>query len=309
MYAKHGRKNKQMKKFSPLLIVTAATLWGTMGLFTRKMTELGFSTLQLVFMRASLTAAILFIYLIVFDREKLKIKLKDIWIFILAALISVVLFQHCYTNAIMAGSISIAATLLYTSPIFVTIISAILFKEKITPIKVIALVTAFTGCVLVSGITGSGTSLTTTALFLGIASGFTYGLYSIFTKIGLRYYSPLTFTFYTFLIASVALIPLSDVSSMTAVTASSVKAAVMPAVFGIVTSVIPYICFTCGLKYIDAGKANITATIEPAVATLIGVFVFNEKLGISATAGIILVLLSAVVLNLPHSRANATSKY
>ena len=135
MYAKHGRKNKQMKKFSPLLIVTAATLWGTMGLFTRKMTELGFSTLQLVFMRASLTAAILFIYLIVFDREKLKIKLKDIWIFILAALISVVLFQHCYTNAIMAGSISIAATLLYTSPIFVTIISAILFKEKITPIK------------------------------------------------------------------------------------------------------------------------------------------------------------------------------
>lgn len=67
-----------MKKFSPLLIVTAATLWGTMGLFTRKMTELGFSTLQLVFMRASITAVALLIYLLISDRSKLKVKLKDL---------------------------------------------------------------------------------------------------------------------------------------------------------------------------------------------------------------------------------------
>ncbi len=298
-----------MKKFSPLLIVIAAALWGTMGLFTRKMTEIGFSTLQLVFMRASLTAAVLLLYLLFFDRNKLKIKLKDVWIFILAGLVSVVLFQHCYTSAIMAGSISIAATLLYTAPIFVTVISAVLFKEKITPIKIIALVTAFTGCVLVSGITDSGTSLTATALFLGIASGFTYGLYSIFTKIGLRHYSPLTFTFYTFLTATIVLIPLCDAGTMITVASSSATAAFIPAVFGIVTSVIPYICFTCGLKYIDAGKANITATIEPAVATLTGVFVFNERLGISATAGIALVLLSAVMLNLPQRHTNNTSKY
>ncbi|MBR3803112.1 MAG: EamA family transporter [Clostridia bacterium] len=298
-----------MKKISPILIVIAATLWGTMGLFTRKMTELGFSTLQLVFMRASLTATVLFLYLLIFDRDKLKIKLRDAWIFVLAGLVSVVLFQHCYTSAIMAGSISIAATLLYTAPIFVTIISAVLFKEKITPIKVTALITAFTGCILVSGITDSGTSITTTALFLGIASGFTYGLYSIFTKIGLRHYSPLTFTFYTFLIATIVLIPLCDVKPMITVAFSSATAAFMPAIFGIITSVIPYICFTCGLKYIDAGKANITATIEPAVATLIGILIFDEKLGISALAGIALVLISAVILNLPQKHSTDTSKY
>jgi len=298
-----------MKKLSPLLIVIAATLWGTMGLFTRKMTELGFSTFQLVFMRASLTATVLFLYLLIFGRDKLKIKLKDAWIFILAGLISVVLFQHCYTSAIMAGSISIAATLLYTSPIFVTFISAVLFKEKITPIKTVALATAFAGCVLVSGITGSGTHLTTTALFLGIASGFTYGLYSIFTKIGLRHYSPLTFTFYTFLTATIVLIPICDIGSMISVASSSITGAAMPAVFGIITSVIPYVCFTCGLRYIEASKANITATIEPAVATLIGVFVFDEKLGIPAVIGIALVLLSAVILNLPQKAPSNTSKY
>ena len=298
-----------MKKFSPLLIVIAATLWGTMGLFTRKMTELGFSTLQLVFMRASLTAAVLFVYLLIFDKSKLRIRVKDIWIFILAGLISVVLFQHCYTSAIMAGSISIAATLLYTSPIFVTLISAVLFKEKITPLKIIALITAFSGCVLVSGITSHGTVLAPAAVFLGIASGLTYGLYSIFTKIGLRHYSPLTFTFYTFLTATAALIPLCDISSLATTAFSSAATLLMPAIFGIVTSVIPYVCFTAGLKHIDAVKANITATIEPAVATVIGVFVFDEKLGTAAIIGIIMVLMSAVILNLPHKPHKSTPKY
>lgn len=280
-----------------------------MGFFTRTMTSLGFSTLQLVLMRASVTAAVLFVYLLIFSRDKLKIKLKDARIFILAGLISVVLFQHCYTSAIMAGSISIAATLLYTSPIFVNVISAVLFKEKITPLKIAALITAVAGCVLVSGIIGSGTSITPAALFLGIASGFTYGLYSIFTKLGLRHYSPLTFTFYTFLTATIVLIPLCDIRSIISIASSSVKAAVMPAVFSIITSVIPYVCFTCGLKYIDAGKANITATIEPAVATVIGVFVFNEVLSAPAVAGIALVLLSAVMLNLPRKRKQSTPKY
>jgi len=298
-----------MKKFSPLLIVIAAALWGTMGLFTRRMTEHGFSTLQLVFIRASITAAALFVYLLIFDRNKLKIRIKDILIFILAGLISVVLFQHCYTSAIMAGSISIAATLLYTSPIFVTLISAVLFKEKITPLKIIALITAFTGCILVSGIADSAAALTPVAVFLGIASGFTYGLYSIFTKIGLKHYSPLTFTFYTFLTATLVLIPLCDIGSLLITVSSSAKAAAMPAVFGIITSVIPYVCFTCGLKYIDAGKANITATIEPAVATLIGVFVLEEKLSTATIIGITLVLMSAVILNLPHKSHKSTSKY
>ena len=70
-----------MKKLSPLLIITAASLWGTMGLFTRKLTELGYNPLQLMLARASMTAFCLIVYFLIFDREKLKIKLKDLWLF------------------------------------------------------------------------------------------------------------------------------------------------------------------------------------------------------------------------------------
>lgn len=291
-----------MKKTAPLLIITAATLWGSMGLFTRTLTALGYTTFQLVFCRAALTSLSLIAYFLISDRQKLKIKLKDFWMFLLPSLISVILFNFCYMNAINSGSMSIAATLLYTAPIFVTVISAFLFQEKITPLKTAALIMAFIGCVLVSGITDSGNDLSSAALLFGIGSGFTYGMYSIFTKIGIKKYSPLTFTAYTFLISAVISFFICKPSDFVGTTVHKPSNTVILVLFALATNVIPYICFTSGLKFMDAGKANITATIEPVVATLFGIFVFHEKLTAVSALGIFLVLFSAVILNVPRRK-------
>lgn len=296
-----------MKKIAPLLITVAAALWGTMGLFVRTLTDLGYTTFQLVFCRAALTALTLIAYFLFFDREKLKIKFKDLWMFLLPSLVSVILFNFCYMNAINSGSISIAATLLYTAPIFVTVISALMFKEKITPLKTAVLAMAFTGCVLVSGVIGSDAAISAKALGFGIASGITYGMYSIFTKIGLRKYSPLTFTAYTFLISAIIAAFICKPAELVNITTQKPSNIVTLILFALATNVIPYICFTSGLKYMDAGKANITATIEPVVATLFGIFVFNERLTVISALGIFLVLFSAVILNAPHK--SHTPKY
>ncbi len=286
-----------MKKFAPLLIVIAAVLWGTLGLFTRNLTEFGYNAFELMLARASTTAFSLIIYLFIFDREKLKIKLKDVPLFLLTSLISCILFNFCYISAINSGSTGIAATLLYTSPIFVTVISAILFKEKITLVKVIALVLSFAGCFLVSGVISSEASLSSRALFFGIASGLTYALYSIFSKIGLKTHSPLTFTAYTFLFSALILIPINAPRFASGSLPVDGKSLALLFLFGIVTNLIPYICFTTGLKYMDAGKVNITATIEPVVATVIGICFFDEKLTFFSLTGIFLVLFSAIILN------------
>ncbi len=291
-----------MKKSAPLLVIIAAALWGTMGLFTRTLTEFGYSPFDLMLARAAMTALCLTVYFLIFDREKLKISLRDLPLFIATSLISCILFNYCYMNAINAGSTGIASTLLYTSPIFVTVISAVLFKEKITKIKLAALALSFLGCVFVSGIIGSGNAVSAKALGFGIASGLTYGLYSIFTKIGLKKYSPLTFTAYTFIVSTVILLPFCGKSAVEATLSLSGGQALLIFAFALATNVIPYICFTTGLKYMDAGKANITATIEPVVATLLGIFVFDERLTLISGLGIVLVLFSAVMLNIKTSK-------
>ena len=289
-----------MKKYAPLLILTAATMWGSMGLFTRTLTALGYTPFQLVFSRACVTSICLIVYFLIFDREKLKIKLKDLWIFLSASIVSVVLFNFCYMNAINTGSVSVAATLLYTSPIFVMIISAFLFREKITGLKIAALIMSFTGCIFVSGMLGSGSTLSPQALAFGIGSGFTYGMYSIFTKIAVKKYSPLVFTAYTFLISAIISLPLSAPAEMVHITTQKSTNLPLLLLFALITNVIPYTCFTSGLKHMEASKANITATVEPVVATLFGVFVLHENLSLLSAAGICLVLSSAILLNAPR---------
>lgn len=58
----------------------------------------------------------------------------------------------CYFHTIQASSMAVAAVLLYTSPAFVILLSALCFHEKITLQKLGALVVTFAGCVLVTGL-------------------------------------------------------------------------------------------------------------------------------------------------------------
>ena len=65
----------------------------------------------------------------------------------------------------------------------------------------------------------------------------------------------------------------------------------------LVTAVIPFLAYTLGLRTVEAGKAGILATVEPMVATLIGITVFSEPLTVFSGAGILLILAAVVVLN------------
>ncbi len=65
----------------------------------------------------------------------------------------------------------------------------------------------------------------------------------------------------------------------------------------LVTAVIPFLSYTLGLERMEASKAGIIATIEPLVATLIGIVVFEEPLRFMSGAGIVLILAAVVVLN------------
>ena len=66
----------------------------------------------------------------------------------------------------------------------------------------------------------------------------------------------------------------------------------------VVTAVIPFLAYTLGLERVEASKAGIIATIEPMVATLIGIVVFSEPLTLMSGLGIILILSAVIILNL-----------
>ena len=196
-------------------------------------------------------------------------------------------------------SLSTAAILLYTSPVWIMIMSVIFFHEKLDSRKVMALVLAFAGCVLVSGISGGG--MTPTGLLVGLGSGIGYALYSILGTIALRRYSPYTVTTYTFIFAAVGSWIICRPADMTGKFSNAADLGFLTAfcfLTAVITAVIPFLAYTLGLERMEAGKAGIIATIEPMVATLIGIVVFSEPLTLMSGLGILLILSAVVILNL-----------
>ena len=289
---------KETKKLDLILIIVAACFWGSMGIFVRRLTTFGFNSIQIVSIRITLAALIFSLFLVVKERSGFKISLRDIPIFLGLGLGSILFFTVCYFAAITIMPLSTAAILLYTSPIWIMLMSALLFHEKMNSRKIVALLLAFGGCVLVSGVSGDG--ITFIGVLLGLGSGIGYGLYSILGTIALRKHSPYTVTTYTFVIAAVGSWFISkplDMFSKFERTDNLTGLILFCILTALVTAVIPFLCYTLGLRSVEASKAGIIATVEPVVATIVGIICFSETLTILSGMGIVLVLAAVIILN------------
>ena len=280
-------------KLKYLYVFAAGSLWGIISLFLKPMLNLGFSQIQTVTLRCLVAAAVLGVYMLIKDKGLFRFKLRDIWCFLGTELVSLMFFSICYFYSMTYNGVCVAVILLYTSPVFVMLLSLPLFKEKITYKKLIAVVLTVAGCVFVSGAAG-GQSIGFVGIVLGICSGLGYALYSIFSRYALqRNYNSMTISFYTFLFCGLGCLPFASPVSMAL--SLSPKAVLYSLGLGVVCCVMPYILYTKGLEYVDNTRASVIVAVEPVVASLIGVFVYNESVTAVKLLGVALVL-SAVVI-------------
>ena len=287
-----------MNRKATAAVLGAGSLWGIISIFVRQLNAMGLTALQVGGGRVLIGAVILFLWLGIAHRELLKIRLRDLWYFIGTGIISLALFNWCYFTTIELSQASIAVVLLYTSPIFIMVLSAIFFRERINRRKVMALVMTFLGCVLVAGLLGGTYTLTPKVLLLGLGSGLFYGLYSIFGSVALRRYDTLTGTAYTFLFASLGTLPMCGVGSMVEKLAAQPVGILWYLGISVLCTVAPYLLYTWGLSRMSNGRAAILATIEPLVGALIGILLYGEPANPMKLAGMALIFGSVVVLNL-----------
>ncbi len=289
---------KSKRKIGPLLIILAGCFWGSMGIFVRKLASYGFISVQIVSIRVTLAALIFSGLLLARDRSGFRISLRDLPLFLGLGFGSILFFTVCYFTAITMMSLSTAAILLYTSPIWIMLMSVLFFREKMNRRKILALTLAFAGCILVSGISGNG--ITPVGLLVGLGSGIGYGLYSILGTVALRKYSPYTVTTYTFLLAAAGSWMICNPGDMISkfFAAPDLTFLLFFCILtALVTAVIPFGAYTLGLQTVEASKAGIIATIEPMVATLIGIVFYSEPLNVLSGLGILLILGAIILLN------------
>jgi len=291
-----------MKRNASLAVLTAGTLWGTMGIFVRGLNAAGLAAMEVVELRILSGFAVVGLFLLLGKRELFRVRLRDLWCFLGTGIVSLLLFSFCYFSAMNHTSIAVAGVLLYTAPIFVMLLSLLLFREHLTARKLTALLLAFSGCVLVSGL-GSGEAVSLPGLLLGLGAGFFYALYSIFGRYAVnRGYSSWTITFYTFLFCALGGAFLTDWTAIGLAVRQDRTVLLWIPALAVFTAFLPYVLYAAGLRKMESSRASILASVEPVVCALVSVLVFREPIGFGGIAGVLLVLTAIAVLSLEGKR-------
>lgn len=296
----------KLKQWIQIFPILSGIMWGSAGIFVRKLSELGLNSVSIVETRIVVAIIIIIAGLLYLDKSLLKIKLKDLWIFICAGIFSMLGLNLCYNFAINELTLSLSAVLLSLAPIFVLILASILFKEKLTLQKTVCAILALIGCILSSGVLEEVGAMkwTTIGIIIGTLGAFFYGTYSIFSKIAmLKGYHSFTVTIYSLMAVGIALLPFTDwlkVWEIIQIDPAPMSGFLL--LHSLLTSVLPYICFTVALNYVEAGKVAILASGEPIAAMLFGIFFYQEIPTVLSLIGLFTVLFALGLLTIPFTK-------
>jgi DME family drug/metabolite transporter len=275
-----------------LYIIAAASLWGILGPFSRLAYTQGLAPMEVAFWRAVLAWGFFGVHALA--TRAVRLRLHDLPGVLLFAITGVTLFYGSYQMAIRTGGAAVAAVLLYTAPAWVAVLARFVFRELFTPAKILALVLTLIGVVCVAW--GGGTvQVTLPSLVFGLSAGFCYSLYYIFGKFfSTRYTSPNLF-FYLLPIGALTLLPWVEFTPKSPTAWWALICIAALSTYG------AYFCYYKGVRYLEASRAAITATLEPVIAAVVAFFWWGESFSFAGYAGSALIL-AAVLLTVLDRR-------
>jgi drug/metabolite transporter (DMT)-like permease len=198
--------------------------------------------------------------------------------------------SYMYLTAINYASAGLVALLLYLYPFFVTILSVIFLREKVTPIKIIALILALTGTALTVGPV-SGQMI---GALMAIAAALIYSIYIIVGTNVMKHVSPVQSSMAIFASAGLIFGILAFANGIHLPETTSGMLAMLGIIF--VSTIIPVVMFLAGLERVGPVNAAMLSTLEPVVTVLLAMWLFGDKLLPIVLLGGGLILLAVILL-------------
>jgi len=284
-------------------VLTAAFMWGVIGIFAKYVLAEGVSALEIAFWRATFAWVLFLIHALV--KGQAKAQRHDLPILFGFGVICVTLFYGSYQLAIRDIGMAMSAVLLYTAPAWVALLSWLVLKEEMTPTKTVCVAMTILGVSCISLgpqlMSGSGFSLNVFGLAAGLISGFTYALYYIFGKKYLSRYATPTIFVYALPFGAALLLPFVDFVP------KSFNTWLLLFGMALVTSYGAFSFYYAGLKRLEATKASIIATFEPVVAAVFAYLLFGEKFSLFGYAGSSLIIVAVFMVVMSGTKAARTA--
>jgi DME family drug/metabolite transporter len=271
-----------------LFVFLAASMWGTLGIFATYIYRYGVDPFTMVFWRVLFALIILGSYIALFLREN-PFTRQRIGFYAIYGFVGVFAFYTLYFYTVEISSVGFAVLLVYTAPAFSVVLGRMIFREPLTSEKIMALLMVLAGVFLVAG--NVELPVSNLAIVTGIATGFTYSLYGILAKFGVRRERPERVLFMTLFFGLLYLMPFSKFSVPLGAIPYLLGLAFFPTFLG-------YVLYNYALKEVEVSRASIVATVEPVVAIVLAYVLFGQRLSWIQLIGGTLIVGASILIHL-----------
>ena len=296
-----------------VLVLIAALMWGSIGIFVNGIAAMGVSSQSMAAFRLLVGALILAPVLMFMGCRPgegstvaqdpltpFKASPKELVPCALVGIVGLAAANTCYYECMREVGMSTASVLLYTSPVFGVMLGRVLYREDVTPNKLVAIVFNIVGCVLaVTNGDLSGFHFSVWGVTSGVIAGLCGASLAVFSRIATKTVHPLAVTFWGFVFGgAVMAAPWPDVAA-----AMSPQLLLLFLGFGLIPTAVAYILYMQGLSMgLETSKVPVVMSFETVVTVLVGIGVYAEPAGAIKVLGIVLVLASILIMNTDFSK-------
>lgn len=274
----------------------AMVVFGTLAPFVR---QIAVSSGELALYRAILGAALIGVYLAATRQTLPKGNRREVALLLLSGAamgINWILLFEAYRYT----TVSTATLCYYFAPVIVTVLSPLLFRERLTRRQVLCFVMATLGLVLITGMERGGS---VKGVLFGLGAAVFYAAVVLLNKY-IRGVDGIQRTFFQFLAAIVTLIPYVALTSGVTLSRLDTPGWLCLLTVGLVHTSITYCLYFSSLKAIPGQRAAILSYMDPLVAVLVSVTVLREPLTWQQALGGSLILGFTLWNLLPEKQKN-----
>lgn len=256
--------------------------------------------LTLAVLRFGQGSLVLFVALVAFRRDLLRIERRDLPYLALLGIIFYTIFPVTFNAGMRYVDASRAALLLATMPLWTIVVARVVVRERLTPRQIAGVVLSIAGVAIVMidrhAIAG-GTNNSVVGDLLLLATAVCGAIYNVLAKRMLGRYAALTVTFYAMAIGTLFLVPASLLEHAPSVAALSGQTLAVVIFVGVFGGALAFSLWTSALSRLSPTQVSVYINLNPMAATLLGATVLHERLSIFFAIGFAAVAAGVMIVN------------
>ena len=282
-----------------LLVIIGSVAYGFLPIFVKNIIPYNYSSLSIVFYRYLITAIFLF-FIILITKRSFKITKRQFVELLIFSIIGLGLTFFFLSQALLYISAGLTNMIHFGYPVVVLLIMIFMYKEKINILKVLSMIFAIAGIVLLTQIVEVGSFL---GVIYALITTITYGVYIVANKkCSFANLDTLVSLFYMSLMVSVIFF-IAGIFTNSLQPLNNLYVFYNFALISLICTIFSLGLLLYGVKKLGSSLASILNMFEPTTTVIASIFIYKEPLTINIAIGSVLIILSTIIMVIGSKKA------